>query len=710
MFRMGSWLTPKPTKPSSTHSLDHLNEHQYLEDVLRAATQIINDDIEGAEEGLNQGNSSFHKLGRGIILFIKATLGFEQDVMREALNAVNDAETTAGNDLRRAQQDGLGSRSSIYPPGSEFALCQAESQLMCAVVALLNENLTESLKGFYKLRKAYMTLSAIVDVEAKFVKSRSQTSLGGKSKSSVASHVDEHGQSVTKSKLNQEVSNGDREDDEDAFYDANDVSSDPTPNGIEPPQSEQPAVMVQGIEDLKLAPVNGESKVTDSQHLVPTAPHDEIGNELLGNPIDTFIHSGSNLCFGLLLVMISMIPPTFGKLLAIIGFKGDRGRGLKMLWLATKSGTVNGAMAGLILLGFYNGIFNFCDILPADDEPEDVEGYPKQRCEVLLKDMREQYPQSHLWLVEEARMLAANCQLEDAIDLLSKKKQSQLRQLDALATFERSMNSMYLHRHEDTCKYFLECVRLNSWSHALYFYIAGVSQVELYRIHKQSDPDKAQHHAKLAEEYLLKLPALTGIRRFMARQLPFDVFVLRKVKKWQHRAKEGGLKLLDAVGVSPIEEMIYIWNGYKRMQPTQLRDSLKNLHSWSSPETNPNWTHETLDEKAVHALLCAATLRSLGEYSQAEDLLQEHILRHDRQLFKGPLKEDWAAPSAHYEMAVLCWLQSQEKDGGGGGDGGDGSGIGKGRRKDKLKECGEWLEKAARWESFELDSRYVFID
>ncbi len=124
-------------------------------------------------------------------------------------------------------------------------------------------------------------------------------------------------------------------------------------------------------------------------------------------------------------------------------------------------------------------------------------------------------------------------------------------------------------------------MELNNWSHALYYYIAGASQVELYREHKQSNPDKAvspiscnlklrdekliesqQHHAKLAEEYLLKLPALTGVRRFMARQLPFDVFVLRKVKKWQHRAKEGGLKLVDAVGVSPIEEMIYIWSTY----------------------------------------------------------------------------------------------------------------------------------------------------
>ena len=63
----------------------------------------------------------------------------------------------------------------------------------------------------------------------------------------------------------------------------------------------------------------------------------------------------------------------------------------------------------------------------------------------------------------------------------------------------------------------------------------------------------------------------------MAKQLPFDVFVTRKVAKWEARAKEWKVSLVDAVGVDPIEEMIFFWNGHSRMTTEQLEESLANL-------------------------------------------------------------------------------------------------------------------------------------
>lgn len=43
----------------------------------------MNDDVDAAELELAKGNSAYHKLGGGVVTFLRATLGFETEVMRE---------------------------------------------------------------------------------------------------------------------------------------------------------------------------------------------------------------------------------------------------------------------------------------------------------------------------------------------------------------------------------------------------------------------------------------------------------------------------------------------------------------------------------------------------------------------------------------------------------------------------------------------------
>lgn len=383
--------------------------------------------------------------------FIRATLGFEQDIMRQgalcplfqkcdrrliyilnvsaASDRVTEAENSAYQEQHHAQHHANSPnvfRSQIYTPGTEFALCQAMAQIMSAVVGVLNESLTESIKGFYKLRKAYLTLDAILKMEEKFIlERRAGTASSG-------SHSGKSSESLSK------VSG------------PNKAHTDP---GLV--HSSEDARLSQKLTDLDLANESRDDTAAGtSTNMLDLNPD----SDLFKNQIDIFIHSGANFCFGILLLLISMVPPAFSKLLSIIGFHGDKQRGLRMLWQASKFHNLIGAISAFGVLGYYNGFVRYCDIMPdpIQGKDADVEGYPQERLENLLADMRKRFPKSQLWLLEESRMEGANKNLERALELLCGGNRSPLKQVEALRVFERSLNAMYLHKYELCAKSFLK--------------------------------------------------------------------------------------------------------------------------------------------------------------------------------------------------------------------------------------------------------------
>ncbi|KAK4905547.1 Mitochondrial outer membrane protein iml2 [Elasticomyces elasticus] len=674
MKRLGGLLGAKASL-STSKSLTALDEPAALQDAMASAAHIMNDDVERAEAELSKGTSPFHKLGLSTALFLRAVLGSEKEVMEKAQACLNDAEETASEHQRRAIRDPTKAhQSKIYNAGAEYALCHAESQLMSAVVAVLNESLTESLKGFYKLRKAFTTLHDISEQERRYLE---RTGKGpASSQSSLASSSAGGSQTPAQSSGNltpQSV----EDDDDDEFVDAQESTSD----FVAPLEKLSLEETLDKKLDASVAP-NGAA--TDSKATVDAVDQDLDFRTVTSDPIDLFIHSGTSLCFGLLQLLLSIIPPAFSRLLSLFSFRGDREAGMRMLWSATRfKHNINGAMAGLITLGFYNGAVAFCDIL--------VKGaVPETRLRSLLREMRELYPGSKLWILEEARMLGADKKLEKAVEVVGQASDSGLKQINALRLFERSLNLMYLKSYEESAKGFIQCIDMNSWSHGMYYYIAGASYVELYRLHKESDRKLADSYAVEADKYLHIVPQHVGKKGFMGRQLPFDVFVGRKIKKWDHRAEKMNCSFVDAVGVSPIEEMTYFWSGFRRMNDDQLRTSLERL-AWSeNVRLNPHWDTEASDEKAILALLKATCYRFLREIPQAKTTIVDSVLSHELAELKAcEFPDSWPLPVAHYEMAVCHWIEA-------GGQDGD---------KAMLQRSSDELLKVERWESYELEAR-----
>lgn len=691
---MRSWLKSggsggSPSKPASILNSSrntstsqvapadpHDAEISDLEHAMEATARIVNDDIEGAEAQLRarKDSSSFHQLGFGIAVFMRSILGFEKDIMAEAATRLADCESRAWSDMKKAQKQadgggggwfrgggggGAGSGNNaapkgceIYPPGTEFQLVNAEAQLMGAVVSVMHESLTEGIKGFYKLRKAFVALDAIMEAEAK----------------ALAAHQGNGAAKAPASLKKQEAVRAEKYADSDSDLEFVDAPEDTEDENLEKVSSKSApsSTLRKSMGDLALdketasSVPSTRSETPNSQkgsksalHAPPRrATYANAGpdSSLFTNPVDTFVHSGANMCFGILLLIISMVPPAFSRLLYIIGFKGDRERGVQMLWQSTKFSNVNGGVAGLMLLGYYNGLLAFSDILPsASDaaelaEEDEIVGYPKEQCTALLERMRSQFPDSRMWKVEEARVLANARRLPEAIEVLKSNGDSKMRQVTALNMFELSVDALYVMDWQMMRDSFTRCIELNDWSHSLYYYFIGCAELEMYRDaalasrkegvdqkEKVTLETEAKRHKKNAEEYFRKAPAAAGRKKFLARQMPFEVFALRKVSKWEARAKEWGVDLADAVGVSPAQEMTYLWTGSKKMSMSALEMALGCL-SWdrcTASRENVELLKAIPDEAAIKAVADAALLCNMGRYQEARERA-ESVTKQDR--------------------------------------------------------------------------------
>ncbi|KAI4156302.1 MAG: hypothetical protein LQ340_000392 [Diploschistes diacapsis] len=641
-----------------------------------------------------------------------------------ASDRLAETENSANDDLRRSQRDSSAYRSNIYEPGAEFALCIAMSQLMGATVAVFRESLTDSLKGFYKLRKAYIALEGIVAAEKAYMEGNPNSSISIKvSRSSVPGtplrqstsairlaksypgtpikslHLEVDGKQTRVERHEDE-----NEDEVDDFYDAEEVHRS-KPEHLGYSGKVEVDGVVKQFEDQSIDQPTPHSPLLErvSSYFSVQTPKElaHLDLDALETPIDKFIHSGANLCYGILLLLLSLVPPAFSKLLSIIGFRGDRRRGLSMLWQASRFPNAMGAMASLVLLAHYNTLVATSDIvldidpdLPIDS-PDSVDGYPTQRLESVLRDMQQRFPNSKLWLLEEARMHAANKDLDGSLQMLKGDFSGPLKQTKALAIFERSIQSMYTHDYFLCASSFQICCELNNWSHALYLYTAGAAYIELYRQIQPKDPKKAAEYGKKAQELFEESKGKVGKRRVMARQLPFDAFVARKLSKWEARAKEWDVPFIDAIGVSPLVEMIFFWNGFKKMTDNYLERALE-VVQWSDDEKrNRTWSKESLDEHAILAVLRATIFRSLGHQQKAMNHLRSEILSHDKLQFKGGFKDDWTCPAAHYEMAANLWALRDKSPGQEASE----------ENRKLVFEAEEWLEKTRQWESYSLDTR-----
>lgn len=663
MSRLGGWLRSVKLDDGDP-AAEAKKERDNLIEAMSHANLIMNDDIDGAYTLLKSGSSSFHRLGAVVTFFMRSVLGMEKSVMAETTSKLDECENKSWDEFKAAQRRG-DREGSVYPAGTEYELVRAQAQLMGAVVGVLHESLVEAMKSFYKLRKAYLTLSGIIASESKAAEGKSDTVVKGQpvARERMPGSFDE----------SDETGNNTPRNEPEIFVDAKEAQS-----GTQTPAN---------ATDLTEKPL--ELKSEDTEEFIFT------------DPIDIFIHSGTNACFGILTLILTLVPPSFSRILSIVGFTGDRAKGVHMLWRSSQYDNVNGAISGMVLLAYYNGLLATVDILPHpsdyDDAAETV-GPPREKCDALLATMRKRYPDSRLWRVEEARAYTSDRNLTKAISVLTTGTSSKMKQVTALNDFELALDAMMAQDWPLMRDTFLRCLENNDWSPAMYYFMAGCACLELYRnAYHAGDVDEARRQKGKADGYLRKAPTVAGAKKFMAKKLPFEVFLQMKVKRWEERAVELKVDLVDAVGASPAMELCYMWNGTKRMGTTELEKAVK-CCAWErcTDERVAEKLKGEEDEVAVWAVCLAAVRRRQGLLDQARILL-ENVTKHPNTVFKGHLKNDYVAPATAYELGAIAWDECCDPP--------ENEENIAAYRKKKMEECEAQLEKVKAWEAFVLDVR-----
>lgn len=613
-----------PHKPSNAEENKLLaDEGVELERALIAMDAVLDGQIDYATKLTTHDDKVYTKIATGVLRFIEATVSFETDAIMKAVDALSISESAANSMKNAAQSANV--ITTRYRPGAEFELVEYESSLLAAISMLLTEGKLEILKALYKIRKTYLALEEL------------------------RKHI----------------------------YSVN-------PN-VREGVAETPSVVPQGV---SLGEFEELHRQRTERLSVPSA----------GSPsstIEEYIQSGVDSMCGLLHLILSSVPPTIQKLLSVVGLSGDRETSLEMLWRSSSTyRNIHGSLALIALIMFFDSQLQYKDIqLSPEDElaiskkfddernslatvqssknnsfvgktterltPKELRD-TESRLLVDLRNQREYYPHGVLWLLQQGRLIAHK-NLLNGVNILESDEcgPNQMRQVEGLLMFDRTMFLLSLDRLEKASEDFIKLKDVSSWSHPLYMYLSAACQLELYRRSEDQASPEALKHKKLATERFEKALTVGGKKKVLGRKMPFDGYVIRKVEGFKSVAARKKVDLVDAITTSPFYEALYFWNGNARMSPELSEAAYKNLLYSVSDRAKVS---ESEEDKFTRQVLEAAYLRGTEQKEKGYELAEKLAKMVSPTETAGKknchaLGEPWAGPAALYERAIYEWVK-----------------------------------------------------
>ncbi|KAG2349961.1 hypothetical protein BDR05DRAFT_994923 [Suillus weaverae] len=580
------------------------------ENLLRSATQgfdhLFANDINAAQKTFESEDTPFHLLGLGVVAFLQAALGMEMGLMDEATRCLTASEAGAKKQARAAKSLPSNHR---FDAGMEWEVMHAD-----AVVLLgLTHALSESYRGY---------------LQSNALKNSAHSKFNKLFKTVYPNGLQSYATPATTPLPSRRGSDGSLR--------SSVIQSNPT-----------------------IAPKSGFFSRWFAPSTSIAAPG-TITNPPSG-PVEELVLSGTAFGYGLFNLVLSLLPAKIRNVVGFFGFNHDRMLALQALAVSAARSDIHSVFAGLVLMT-YHGVVLLLSGYQAD-EAHIIKQYKAivSRCRKIRVDGR--YPDGSLWILNKAKIQRMTHDTEGAIETLrdglkSERKKS-FPQADTLLTFELAWTLLSHRRYEETAKQFLDITQLNSWSHATYYFIAAGCYFSL------KDHDRAQ-------KLLDKIPGQLDKRKLSGRDMPTEVFIKKKLAFYKRKqARLGGdeNRFVEAIKISPAEEIAIFWNTHARIESSI---AIAHIQEWSSLTPaitdikskylatpvlkTENDDLDTVDELAIRSLLLGIVHRTLAEYAAARAFLLDALKR-------APDVEisSWVGGVSAFELAVLDLKEADVK-------------------------------------------------
>ncbi|KAA1469289.1 hypothetical protein DENSPDRAFT_864071 [Dentipellis sp. KUC8613] len=586
---------------------------------LQSATSgfdyIFSNEVVKAKEVFQTRDTPFHALGLGVCAFLEAALGMESSLMGEASRLLAIAETGAKKQVKLHKASKHVGR---FPPGTEWELVHADTVILLGLTNALSESYMGYLQCLYAMNNAH----------GKFHKLYKTVYPNGIDQFATPAASRQPSPKPSVSSLRSQV---------------------PSVSGATPvtpgsnSNSSKSGFFGKWGSTLSLPSrsVSGAS-----------SPASTYSGE--DGPIEDLIMSGSAFGYGLFNLVLSLLPAKVKSVVGFFGFQHDRKLALQALAVSATRSDVHAVFAGLALMS-YHGVVLLLSGYQAN------EAHILKQYRVIVDKLEKRYPTGTLWILNRAKIMRMNYDAEGAIkvlqDGLKPDRPSVFVQADALLYFELGWTLLAERRYAEAAETFLKMTELNSWSHGTYYFIAAGCHWQLKNYEE-------------AQQMMDKIPSLIDKKKIGGKDLPTEVFIKKRLafyKGKQTRLTGSEKDYIQAVRISPAEELAVFWNTHSRISKSIAEAHIKEWVSLSPPieistpyapttppDASPANTLDTPDELALRSLLLGTVHRTAGEHAAARAFLED---AHRRQ--PQLAVSTWIGGVALFEQAVLLLKETQ---------------------------------------------------